>query len=193
MVFPWSLLSGDGDPGMNRAGCRYGFLCCTSSPCCCFCRGPRTVSVFPCASLRASRGQRRGPCDGQDGRSDAERGGSPRCRSRVAHQHTSLEVHAAGGLRGKIQPGRFGSGSLPGDVIFRKQSRERLAHRLLAAERHHATRSGAVFARTSQAIFGSRGFRDVRELQDVRSGEVERSPATLWSRLDNFLPDWLRW
>ena len=90
---------------------------------------------------------------------------------------------------------RFGqSGLAPAAYLaFREQSRECLPHRLLAAERNHATRSAVVFARTSQAVFGSTGFRDARELQDIRAGEVDRSPATLWSRLDSFLPDWLRW
>ena len=78
-------------------------------------------------------------------------------------------------------------------LAFREQSRERFAQHLLAAEHNRAARSGVVFARTSQAILGSTGLRDARELQDVRSGEVVRSPAPLWNHLGSLLPEWLSW
>lgn len=98
---------------------------------------------------------------------------------------------------GKLRQGGFGSGSLPGDVVFRKQSRERLAHRLAAAERHHTARSEAVLqrieARAGQVVSARAEFHDARELQDVRSSEVARSTAPLWSNLGSLLPDWLGW
>ncbi len=96
------------------------------------------------------------------------------------------------------KPGQFGSGSLPGAALYRRQSRERLEHRFVAAERYHAARSEAAFqrieARTGQAIFTADAkLRDARELQDVRSDEVTRSPMPVWSSLGSLLPDWLRW
>lgn len=189
--------SRDGERSPRGAGCRYGFLCCTSSPCCRLrCRIWILLVPGP-ARVRAIGLNRGRPCFGRRRRPDPQCGCSPRRRPQLAHQHAPVEIYAFGGLRGKIQPGRFGSGSLPGDAVFRRQSRERLAHHIAAAERNHTARSEAVLqrieARAGQVIFAGAEFHDARELQDIRSAKVTRSPAPLWSSLGSLLPDWLGW
>ncbi len=114
---------------------------------------------------------------------------------RIANPASHTSTHPWRSMLLADSVGKFSQAGLAPEayLAFREQSRERFAHRLLAAERNHATRSGVVFARTSQVIFGSTGFHDARELQDVRSGEVVRSPAPLWSHLGSLLPEWLSW
>ncbi len=175
-----------------RAAWRHGSPCCTFSPCCRRRSGLRAVSCRTCGG--AGLGPRGGASCGCERPSPPECRGPARLRSEVSNQQSPVEVHAACGLAGKIQPGRFGSGSLPGDVVLRRTGRARLEHRLLATGRNDGARLRQTVERTGQQIASSgQKLRDARELQDVRSGEVASRPVSPFVRLTSLLPNWLSW